>query len=97
MFGAIAKRMFGSANDRFLKELAPAVNAINALEPELEALSDEALAARTVEFRQRVADGESLDDLLVDAFATVREAAKRTSASGISMCSLSAAWSCTGA
>jgi len=78
MFGAIAKRMFGSANDRFLKELAPAVDAINALEPELEALSDEALAARTVEFRQRVADGESLDDLLVDAFATVREAAKRT-------------------
>jgi len=78
MFGAIAKRMFGSANDRFLKELAPAVDAINALEPALEALSDEALAARTVDFRQRVANGESLDDLLVDAFATVREAAKRT-------------------
>lgn len=78
MFGAIAKRMFGSANDRFLKELAPAVTAINALEPELEALSDEALAARTVDFRKRVTDGESLDDLLEGAFATVREAAKRT-------------------
>ncbi|MHA1599805.1 MAG: preprotein translocase subunit SecA, partial [Alphaproteobacteria bacterium] len=78
MFGAIAKRVFGSANDRFLKELAPTVAAINALEPEIEALSDEALAARTETFRQRVASGESLDDLLVEAFATVREAAKRT-------------------
>jgi preprotein translocase subunit SecA len=78
MFGALAKRMFGSSNDRFLKELAPAVAAINALEPALEALNDEALAARTVDFRQRVANGESLDDLLIEAFATVREAAKRT-------------------
>ena len=78
MFGALAKRMFGSSNDRFLKELAPAVAAINALESSLEALSDEALAARTVDFRQRVANGESLDDLLIEAFATVREAAKRT-------------------
>ncbi|HEY5598865.1 MAG TPA: preprotein translocase subunit SecA [Kiloniellales bacterium] len=78
MFGTLAKRMFGSANDRFLKELQPAVVAINALETELEALSDEALAARTIDFRRRVENGESLDDLLVEAFATVREAAKRT-------------------
>ena len=78
MFGALAKRLFGSANERFLKELDPAVAAINALEPELEALSDDDLRARTTAFRQRVAVGEELDDLLVEAFATVREAAKRT-------------------
>ncbi|MCH8924945.1 MAG: preprotein translocase subunit SecA [Proteobacteria bacterium] len=78
MFGALAKRLFGSANERFLKELDPAVAAINALEPELEALGDDDLRARTTAFRQRVAVGEELDDLLVEAFATVREAAKRT-------------------
>jgi preprotein translocase subunit SecA len=63
MFGALAKRLFGSANERFLKELDPAVAAINALEPELEALSDDDLRARTTAFRQRVAVGEELDDL----------------------------------
>ncbi|MEE8500301.1 MAG: DEAD/DEAH box helicase, partial [Kiloniellales bacterium] len=78
MFGVLAKRIFGSANERFLKGLEPAVAAINALEPELEALSDEALRARTTAFRQRVAAGEALDDILVEAFATVREASKRT-------------------
>ncbi len=78
MLGALAKRMFGSANDRFLKGLEPAVAEINALEPELEALGDDDLRARTLEFRQRAAAGEDLDDLLVGAFATVREAAKRT-------------------
>ncbi len=78
MFGALAKRLFGSANERFLKELDPAVVAINALEPELEALGDDDLRARTTAFRQRVAVGEELDDLLIEAFATVREAAKRT-------------------
>ena len=78
MFGAIARRLFGSANDRFLKTLHKDVDAINALEPELEALDDDALRARTDWLRGRAADGEELDDLLVDAFATVREAAKRT-------------------
>ena len=77
MLGAIARRIFGSANDRLVKSLAKTVTAINALEPELEALSDEALTARTAVFKQRLADGEDLDDLLVEAFATVREAAKR--------------------
>src|SRR5262245_21340752 len=71
-------KWFGSANDRVLKRLRPQVDAINALEPELHKLSDEELAARTVQFRERVAGGESLDNLLVEAFATVREAAKRT-------------------
>ena len=78
MFGAIARRLFGSANERYLKTLSKDVAAINAVESELEALSDEDLAGRTPWLRQRLADGESLDDVLVDAFATVREAAKRT-------------------
>ena len=78
MFGVLAKRLFGSANDRFLKGLNPTVAAINALEPQLQGLSDEALRARTAELRGRLAQGESLDDILPDAFATVREAAKRT-------------------
>ena len=78
MFGAIARSLFGSSNDRIIKGLHKTVAAINAAEPEVSALSDEALKARTPWLKQRFADGESLDDLLVDAFATVREAAKRT-------------------
>ncbi|HLU37412.1 MAG TPA: preprotein translocase subunit SecA, partial [Thermomicrobiales bacterium] len=78
MLGAIAKRIFGTANDRFVKRLQPQVDAINALEPELEALSDGELRARTDWLRQRLDQGETLDAILVDAFATVREAAKRT-------------------
>ncbi|MGB0670175.1 MAG: preprotein translocase subunit SecA [Rhodospirillales bacterium] len=77
MFGALARKLFGSANDRYLKGLHKDVAAINALEPELEALSDADLAGRTQLFRERLAKGESLDSLLVEAFATVREAAKR--------------------
>src|ERR1700750_1251504 len=78
MLGALARKFFGSANDRRIKAYQPRVDAINALEPEVVALSDEALRARTDEFRQQLADGKTLDDILVDAFATVREAAKRT-------------------
>ena len=78
MFGAIARRLFGTANDRLLKGLHAQVAAINALEPQISALSDEALTNQTILFRQRLAAGETLDDLLVEAFATVREAAKRT-------------------
>ncbi len=78
MFGSLARKLFGSANDRRLKTYAPKVAAINALEGELEKLSDEALRARTQAFRDELAAGRSLDDLLVPAFATVREAAKRT-------------------
>lgn len=78
MFGALAKRLFGSANDRYVKGMSQTVDAINALEPELEALSDDDLREKTVEFRQRLSDGAKLDDLLIEAFATVREAAKRT-------------------
>ena len=78
MFGRIAQSFLGSANDREIKRMARQVEAINALEPAVEALSDEALRARTDWLRERLAAGESLDDLLDDAFATVREAAKRT-------------------
>lgn len=78
MIGALARKLFGSANDRRIKAYQPRVDAINALEPEVAALSDEALKARTADFRQQIAAGKSLDDLLVPAFATVREAAKRT-------------------
>ena len=77
-FGTFATQVFGSANDRKLKPYASRVAAINALEPEIAALSDEELRGRTIEFRKRLAEGETLDDLLPEAFATVREAAKRT-------------------
>ncbi|HZH09160.1 MAG TPA: preprotein translocase subunit SecA [Microvirga sp.] len=78
MFGSLAKKIFGSVNDRRLKSYRPKVAAINALEAELEALSDEQLRARTEEFKAQLAAGQTLDDILVPAFATVREAAKRT-------------------
>src|SRR4051812_5542430 len=78
MIGALARKFFGSANDRRVKGYQSRVNAINALEPEVSNLSDEALKARTAEFRKQLAEGKTLDDLLVPAFATVREAAKRT-------------------
>src|SRR3954454_9101807 len=78
MIGALARKFFGSANDRRVKGYQSRVNAINALEPEVSKLSDEALQARTSEFRQQLAEGKTLDDILVPAFATVREAAKRT-------------------
>ena len=78
MFAAIARRLFGSANDRVVKPMWKTVAQINAAEPAVAALSDDELRARTDWLRDRLAKGESLDDLLVDAFATVREAAKRT-------------------
>jgi len=78
MFARIARAIFGNSNDRALKAYQRRVPAINALEPTLEALSDADLAAKTVEFRDRLANGATLDDLLPEAFATVREAARRT-------------------
>ena len=78
MIGAVARKLFGSANERRIRSYLPRVAEINALEKELEALSDEALQARTAEFKKQVADGAALDDILVPAFATCREAAKRT-------------------
>jgi preprotein translocase subunit SecA len=78
MIGVIARKLFGSSNERRIKGYLPRVAQINALEKELEGLSDEALRARTAAFKQQVTEGASLDDILVPAFATCREAAKRT-------------------
>jgi len=78
MLGALAKRFFGSANDRLIKSLRPIAEQINAKEPEVAALDDDALRDRTAWLKDRLEKGETLDDILVDAFATVREAAKRT-------------------
>src|SRR5262245_34941400 len=76
--GTIAAKVFGTSNDRRVKTYRSKVEAITALEPELERLSDAELRARTDEFRKQVADGVSLDELIVPASATVREAAKRS-------------------
>jgi preprotein translocase subunit SecA len=78
MIGALARKVFGSANDRRIRGYRPRVDAINAMEKELEPLSDEALRARTEGFKAQLNEGKTLDDILVPAFATVREAAKRT-------------------
>lgn len=77
MLGKFARKIFGSANDRFVKKQYKTVNQINALEPEFIKLSDEELKAKTDEFRNRLKQGETLDDILPEAFATVREASKR--------------------
>ena len=76
--GGFAAKIFGSSNERRVKGYRPHVEAINALEPEIARLSDEELRARTEDFRRQIEEGASLDDLLIPAFATVREAAKRT-------------------
>ena len=78
MFPKILTQIFGSRNDRLLKTYRRTVESINALEPRFEKLSDAELRARTDEFRQRCAAGATLDDLLPEAFAVVREASKRT-------------------
>ncbi|MDQ3477958.1 MAG: preprotein translocase subunit SecA, partial [Pseudomonadota bacterium] len=78
MFAALAKNVFGSSNDRYVRGLGKHVEAVNALERSTEALNDEELRGRTEVLRQRIVAGETLDDLLPEAFATVREAAKRT-------------------
>ncbi len=75
--GGIARKLFGSSNDRRVKSFQPQVAAVNALEQQMHALSDEALAAKTVEFRQQLAEGKTLDDILVPAFAVAREASRR--------------------
>ncbi|MCW5709880.1 preprotein translocase subunit SecA [Shinella sp.] len=75
--GGLARKLFGSSNDRRIRSYKPRVDAINALEPEMKALSDEALRAKTAEFREQLAAGKTLDDILVPAFAVAREAAFR--------------------
>ena len=77
MIAGLLKKIFGSRNDRLIRQYAQKVRVINALEPTVQALSDEALRGKTAEFRQRLANGEALDALLPEAFAVVREAGKR--------------------
>jgi preprotein translocase subunit SecA len=77
MLGAIAKSLFGSSNDRYVKSLDKIVRQIAAYEPELEAFSEDELRGQTAKFREQLAGGKSLDDILPEAFATVREASKR--------------------
>ena len=77
MFSKLVRKIFGSRNDRLIKQYSQTVRAINALEPQTAALSDEQLRAKTDEFKQRVSKGETLDSLLPEAFAVVREAGKR--------------------
>jgi preprotein translocase subunit SecA len=77
MLGGLAKSIFGSSNDRYVKSLGSIVNKIASFEPTLQAMDDATLANQTVLFRERLANGEKLDDLLPEAFATVREAASR--------------------
>jgi len=78
MIGTVLKKIFGTRNERELKRIQSIVDAINAHEPAIAALGDEALRAKTAEFKQRLEAGETLDDLLPEAFAAVRETAKRT-------------------
>ncbi|MBF0323261.1 MAG: preprotein translocase subunit SecA, partial [Magnetococcales bacterium] len=78
MFGAIVRKIFGSRNDRYLRTLHPLVNRINDLEPEIARLDDAELRGKTGAFKQRLEQGEPLDDLLPEAFAVVREASRRT-------------------
>src|SRR5579862_3754424 len=77
MIDAVLAKIFGTKNEREIKALMPTIAAINALEPSLQTLSDAELAAKTIEFKDRLAKGETLDDLLVEAFAVVREAGRR--------------------
>ena len=77
MIDTLLAKVFGTKNEREVKALRPKVVEINELEPQMQALSDEELAAKTVEFRERLANGQTLDDLLVEAFAVVREAGRR--------------------
>ena len=77
MIDKVLTKYFGSKNDRELKKMQPLVDGINKLEPAMQALDDQALTAKTEEFRRRLAEGETLDDLLVEAFAVVREASFR--------------------
>ena len=77
MLSFVAKKIFGSVNDRQIKLLSQEIIKINSLEPQISALSDEELKAKTFEFKNRLQAGESLDSLLHEAFGVVREAAKR--------------------
>ncbi len=94
MIGKFLKGVFGSKNERELKRMAPIVDAINQLEPQYQALSDADLQAKTLEFKERYVKGETLDELLPEAFAAVREASVRVLGMRITMSKSSVALSC---
>src|SRR5258707_8577676 len=77
MMDTLLAKVFGTKNDRDVKAMRPLIAAINDLEPSIQSLSDQELTAKTAEFRQRLANGSTLDDLLIEAFAVVREAGRR--------------------
>ena len=77
MFDTVLAKIFGNKNDREIKKIRPLVVAINELEPEMQALSDEDLAAKTQEFKLKIEQGATLEDLLIDSFAVCREAGRR--------------------
>jgi preprotein translocase subunit SecA len=87
MIGTLLTKIFGSSNDRYLKQLRPLVAKINELEAEIQALDDAALAGKTVLFKERVAQGATLDEMLPEAFAVVREAGVGRWENAISTCS----------
>ena len=87
MINTILTRIIGTKNERELKKIRPVVQQVGALEPALRALDDKALAAKTAEFKERIAKGATLDELLPEAFAVVREAAGACSTCGTSTCS----------
>ena len=78
MIDALLAKIFGTKHERAIKKMQPLIAAINEREPEMEKLEDHELAAKTAEFKQRLEQGEPLDDLIPDAFAVVREAGRRT-------------------
>src|SRR6187399_2049799 len=73
----VAKKLFGTSNERAVRRMQPIVNAVNALEPKMQKLSDAELQAKTAEFKQKLENGATLDDILIEAFAALREASKR--------------------
>ncbi len=95
MIGAVARKLFGSSNDRRVRTYRARVDAINALEGELSQLSDEALRARTDEFKKQLAGGASLDDILIPAFPLCARRVSVRWGSATSTFSSSAAWFCT--
>ena len=78
MFGGLAKTIFGSSNDRYVRSLRKIVDVINGFEPTISAMTDDELRQQSAVLRGRIESGQTLDDILPEAFATVREAAKRT-------------------
>ncbi len=78
MFNLIVSKLFGSRNERFIKKLKPQIDQIAALEPEMEKLTDEQFPQKIAEYKEQVAAGTSLDDILVEVFSLVREAGKRS-------------------